>query len=430
MRLMELGRGHLGARNPPPIGSTRPRSCVEISGTVMWRLLTNRRVLQAATIMGVLLVVALWPEAVEVEVGNVTRGALVVTLDGEGETRVHHRFIVSAPVAGTLEGIELEPGNGVERGKTIVARLRPEAPPPLDARGRAEANAAVTAARDELERARAEEERARAALDVAAQELEREHELFSAGQTTQQSLEARRNIVSSAEETVNAAQYGAAAAEADLERARARLPTRLAPAGKVMELLAPVDGVVLRVLRESDGVVEPGEKLVEIGDPRHLEIVADLPASDAGKVTPGMRVDVENWGGDTPLPAWVERVEPAVFTKSSTGVQEQRVNVTIDFEDDREAWKAMGDGFRVKVRIAIWEEEDVRRVPINALFRDGDQWCVYVVQNGRAHRTIVDVGQQTNTDAEVRNGLRSGQQVVLTPPDTLADNARVAVKDQ
>jgi HlyD family secretion protein len=398
----------------------------------MWRLLTNRRVLQAAGIMGVLLVVALWPEPVEVEVGNVTRGALVVTLDAAGLTRVHHRFVVEAPLAGTLERIELEPGNGVESGSTVIARLHPDVVPPLDAHGRAEANAAVTAARDELEKARAEEERARAALDVAAQELEREQALFGAGQTTQQSLEARRNIVSSAEETVNAAQYGAAAAEAELDRAHAHLPpARSAPAAKVIEIVAPVDGVVLRVLRDSEGAVQAGEKLVEIGDPRHLEIVADLLASDAGKVKPGMRVDVENWGGDTPLPAWVERVEPAVFTKASaTGLEEQRVNVIIDFEDDREAWKAMGDGFRVKVRIAIWEEEDVRRVPISALFRAGDQWAVYVVQNGRAHRTFVDIGQQTNTEAEVRNGLRAGQKVVLTPPDTLTDNARVAVKDE
>lgn len=398
----------------------------------MWRLLTNCRILQAAAIMGVLLVVALWPEAIEVEVGNVTRGALVVTLNGEGETRVHHRFIVSAPVTGTLERIDLEPGNGVELGTTVVARLRPDVAPPLDARARVEANAAVTAARDAVERARAEEERARAALDLATQELKREQELFSGGLTTQQSLEARRNILASAEETVNAAQYGAAAADAELERARARLlPARLAPAGKVIEMLAPVDGVVLRMFRDGEGVVQAGEKLLEIGDPSHVEIVADLLSSDAVKVKPGMRVDVEHWGGDTPLPAWVERVEPVGFSKvSALGAEEQRVNVIIDFEDDREAWKAMGDGFRVEVRIAIWEEEDVRRVPTDALFRVGEQWAVFVVENGRAHRAIVDIGERTNTEAEVRNGLRSGQQVVLHPPDTLTDGARVAVRDE
>lgn len=397
----------------------------------MWRLLTNRRVLQAAALMGVLLGVALWPEAIPVEVGQVTRGAMAVTIDEEGETRVHHRYVVSAPVAGTLERIDLESGNGVVRGKTVVARLRPEAPVLLDARARVEANAAVAAARNALGRARAEEQRARAALELATSELNREQELALAGLTTQQSLEARRNLVVSAEESLNAAQYATAAANAELDRARARLmPTRLAPEGKVIEVLAPVDGVVLRLFRESEGVVPAGERLLEIGDPSHVEIVADLLSTDAVKVKPGMRVDVEHWGGDTPLAAWVERVEPAGFTKvSALGVEEQRVNVIIDFEDDRAAWRAMGDGFRVEARIAIWEAEDVVRVPTSALFRVGDQWAVYVVQNGRARRVMLELGQRTATDAEVKKGLNAGQQVVLHPPDTLTDNARVVVRE-
>jgi len=381
--------------------------------------------------MGVLLAVALWPEATPVEVGNVTRGAMVVTIDEEGETRVHHRYVVSAPVAGTLERIDLVSGNGVVRGKTVVARLRPEAPVLLDARARVEANAAVAAARNALGRARAEEQRARAALELATSELKREQELALAGLTTQQSLEARRNLVVSAEESLNAAQYATAAANAELDRARARLmPTRLAPEGKVIEVLAPVDGVVLRLFRESEGVVPAGERLLEIGDPSHVEIVADLLSTDAVKVKPGMRVDVEHWGGDTPLAAWVERVEPAGFTKvSALGVEEQRVNVIIDFEDDRAAWRAMGDGFRVEARIAIWEAEDVVRVPTGALFRVGEQWAVYVVQNGRARRVMLDLGQRTATDAEVTKGLNAGQQVVLHPPDTLTDNARVVVSE-
>ena len=398
----------------------------------MWRLLTNRRVLQAAAVMGVLLVVALWPEATEVEVGSVTRGALAVTIDEQGETRVHHRFIVSAPVAGAIERIELEPGNGVEVGKTVIARLHPEPPPLLDARERVEAAAAVEAARTALADASAEEQRARAALELATSELKREQEQFEAGQTTQQSLEARRNLVVSAEESVSAAQYGTATASAELDRARARLtPNRVvATTGQVLEVLAAVDGVVLKRFRESEGVVPAGERLVEIGDPSHVEIVADLPPSDAAKVEPGMRVDVEHWGGDTPLAGWVERVESTGFTKMSPqGVEEQRVSVIIDFEDDRAAWRAMGDGFRVEVRIAIWEAEDVLRVPTGALFRAGDQWAVYVVRNGRARRVLVELGERTELQVEVRKGLSAGQQVVLNPPDTLTENARVAVRE-
>jgi HlyD family secretion protein len=383
----------------------------------MWRLLTSRRALQAAAIMGVLLIVALWPEATAVEVGSVTRGALAVTIHGQGETRVHHRYIVSAPMAATVERIPLEPGHGVERGITVVARLRPEAPVPLDRRARAEAAAAVEAARRAEASARADEERARAALEQATADLKREQESFDAGQATQQSLEARRNLVVSGEESVNVAQYATAAAVAELERARARLaPGRAASAGdEVIEMLAPVDGVVLKRFHEGEGVVAAGERLLEIGDPSHVRIVASLPAEDAAKVEPGMRVDVEHWGGDTPLAAWVERVDPSG-------------SVIIDFEDDRAAWRAMGDGFQVQVRIRIWEAEDVLRIPTSALIRTGDQWAAYVVQNGRARRTILEVGQRTELLAEVVTGLAAGQQVVLHPPEALTDNARVALR--
>jgi HlyD family secretion protein len=397
----------------------------------MWRLLTNRRVLQVTAVVVVLLAIALWPQAVAVEVGAVARGSLVVTIDEEGETRVHHRFVVSAPVAGRVERIELEPGDAVERDRTVVARIRAEASQLLDARTRVEAGAAVETARGALGRARAEVQRARAALDLATSELKREQELFKAGLTTKQALEMRQNARVTAEESVNAAEYAVAAAASDLERARARLlPTNLETTGRVLPVLAPVDGVVLRRFRESESVVPAGERLVEIGDPSHVEIVADLLSTDAVKVKPGMRVTVEQWGGDQPMGARVERIEPAGFTKvSALGVEEQRVNVIMDFDDDRAAWKAMGDAFRVEVRIALSSAENVLKVPSSALFRVGDQWAAYVVENGRAQRISLELGQRTSLEAEVRSGLTEGQQVVLHPPVTLTDGARVTARE-
>lgn len=397
----------------------------------MWRVLTNRRVLLAAGLVAALLLVALWPQAVAVEVGAIVRGPMVVTIDEEGETRVHHRFVVSAPVAGRLERVELEPGDVVARGQTVVARIRPEAPQLLDARTRLEAGAAVETARGAVGRARAEEQRTRAALDLAASELKREQELFKAGLTTRQALEARQNALVTAEESVSAAGYAAAAAQSELERAQARLaPTRLDATGRVLPVLAPVDGVILRRFRESESVVPAGEPIVEIGDPSHVEIVADLLSTDAVKVKPDMRVAVEQWGGDQPMGARVERVEPAGFTKvSALGVEEQRVNVIMDFDDDRAAWKAMGDAYRVEVRIALASLENVLKVPTSALFRVGDQWAVYVVADGRARRAPVELGQRTSTEAEVLGGLQEGQQVVLHPPDTLTDGAWVRARE-
>jgi len=397
----------------------------------MWRLLTNRRVLLVAGLVTALLLVALWPQAVSVEAGAVARGPMVVTIDEEGETRIHHRFIVSAPVAGRLERVELEPGDPVERDQTVVARLRPGAPQLLDTRTRLEAAAAVEAARGALGRARAEEQRARAALELASSELKREQELFGAGLTTRQALESRQSALVTAEEGAIAARYAAATAQSELERAQARLaPARTETPGRVLPVLAPVDGVVLRRFRESEAVVPAGEPIVEIGDPSHVEIVADLLSTDAVKVKPGMRVAVEQWGGDQRMGARVERVEPAAFTKvSALGVEEQRVNVIMDFDDDRAAWKAMGDAYRVEVRIAVWEAESVVTVPTSALFRTGERWAVYVVEGGRARRTSVELGQRTSTEAEVLSGLQEGERVVLHPPDTLTDGARVTVQE-
>ncbi len=397
----------------------------------MWRLVTNRRVLMVAAVVVALGAVALWPQAVTIDAGTVTRGRLVVTVDEEGETRLHHRFAVSAPVAGRVLRIELHPGDEVERNKTIVARIRADAPALLDVRTRAEAEAVLAAAQSAVGRARAEEQRARASFELATSDLKRERGLAESGLTTQQSLEAKQTAVVTAEEGLRAAEFAAAAAGAGLEQARARLrPSTLEAGGRILPVLAPVDGVVLRRFRESESVVPAGEPLVEIGDPSHLEIVSDLLSTDAVKVKPGMRVSVEEWGGGQPLGARVERVEPFGFTKvSALGVEEQRVNVIIDLDDDRAAWKAMGDGYRVEVRIAVWEAERVVKVPTSALFREGQQWAVYVVEGGRARSATVQLGQRTNTEAEVLGGLQEGQQVVLHPPDTLTDAARVTVRE-
>ena len=396
----------------------------------MWRLLMNRRVWMATAVVVILLAIALWPQAVAVEVGAVTRGPLAVTVDEEGETRVHDRFVVSAPVAGRIERVELEPGDPVVRNKTVIARLRADAPPLLDARTRAEAEAAVESAKGALGRAQAEEQRARAAQDLAARDLKRERNLDMSGLTTRQALDARLAAAQNADEAVRSAAFAVAAASSEYERARARLmPATLDAGSRVLSVLAPVDGVVLKRLKESERVVPAGEPLVELGDPRHLEIVSDLLSTDAVRVKPGMPVRVEQWGGDGTLAARVRRVEPSGFTKvSALGVEEQRVNVLMDFDATADAWKRLGDAFRVEVRIVVWEGTDLTKVPTGALFRVGDRWAAYAVDANRARRVLLELGQRTSEEAEVRSGLTAGQTVVLHPSDMLNDGARVFVR--
>ena len=245
-----------------------------------------------------------------------------------------------------------------------------------------------------------------------------------------QELEAREAEAKVAEESVNAAVFAVQAATSELQRAQARLapPTRDA-AGRVVSVTAPADGVVLKRLRESESVVPPGDPLIEIGDPHRLEIVADLLSTDAVRVKRGARTIIEQWGGERQLEARVRRIEPSGFTKiSALGVEEQRVNVVLDFVDPAAAWAALGDAYRVEVRIVIWEAAAVLKVPTSALFRQGEKWAVYTVEDGRARRVIVELGHQTGQEAEVVSGLSEGAPVILHPVDTLADGARVKEK--
>jgi HlyD family secretion protein len=394
----------------------------------MLRLLKNRRVLGSAAVIAVLVAIVMWPTTIPVDVARVARGPLMVTVDEEGVTRVRDRFIVSAPLSGRVLRIELDPGDRVKRGQ-VVAQVRAEAPPLLDARTRAEAEVGVESARAALGRARAEEQRARATLAQAQRDVARTRELAATGAVAKQQAETQEVDVRVAEETVNAAAFAVRAAMSELQRTQVRLAplSPEAPSGRIVSVTAPVDGVVLKRLRESETVVPAGDPLIELGDPRGLEIVADLLSTDAVRVKAGARAFVEQWGGDKPLAARVRRIEPAGFMKiSALGVEEQRVNVLFDFVDSSSAARAaLGDAYRVEVRVVIWESPDVIQVPTSALFRHGEQWAVYVFDNGHARRTVIELGHQTGQDAEVVSGLAERARVILHPGDTLVDGARV-----
>jgi HlyD family secretion protein len=394
----------------------------------MRTLLLSRRAAIALLVVGGLLALAFWPSAVPVDVGTVTRGPLVVPIEEEGQTRVRDRYVVSAPVAGRVLRIDLEPGDRVKRGQ-VVARVRAEAPPLLDARTRAEAQAALESARAALGRAQADEQRARAALAQVRREAARLRELATNRVVSAQELEVKEAELRTAEESANAAAFAVRAATSEVERTAARLNPSPADPGRVVVVTAPIDGVVLKRMRESESVVPPGDPLLEVGDPNQLEIVADLLSTDAVRVRPGARAMIEEWGGQKTLDARVRRVEPAGFTKiSALGVEEQRVNVILDFTDPADAWAALGDAYRVEVRIVEWEANNVLKVPTSALFREGPEWALYVVDDGRARRTIVKLGHQTGQEAEVTAGVSESARVVLHPGDSLTDGARVRIR--
>jgi HlyD family secretion protein len=388
----------------------------------MMRFLVNWRVLTGAAIVAAVLALAFWPTIVEVDIVTVNRGDLLATIDEEGTTRVRQRFVISAPVAGRLQRLEVQAGDRVHRGRT-VARLLPAAPVLLDSRTQAETAAAAQAAEAQLGQAKAERARATAAWERASSHVKRRRELADAGILARDQFEADVTELKIAEEARRAADFAVERAEQELKMAKARLQPPTVTGGAVT-IASPVTGIVLKRYRESETDVPIGEPLLEVGDSSALEIVCDLLSTDAVRIAPGTRVIIEKWGGDEVLEGRVRYVEPSGFLKTSAlGVEEQRVNVIIDFEKTTPG--NLGDGYRVEVRVVESELKDVLKVPVGSLFRQGDAWAVFVLESGRARARRIELGLKNEFEAEVVTGLDQDEQVLLHPPDIVTDGSRV-----
>ncbi len=378
---------------------------------------------------------AFQPQPQEVDLAIAARGPLQITLDEEGQTRVRDRYVVSAPLAGKVLRIEHEPGDEVRAGSTVLARFQPSRPDFLDSRTRAEAQAQVKTSEATIVRTNVDLDRAKAEHAHALAELTRHEQLHKGGLMADDRLESARLRGATATESVRAAESAIVVAQAELERAR----TSLIEAGSdetdprdVIILRSPINGVVLQRLHESEAVVPSGEPLIEIANPENLEIVSDMLSMDAVRIGPGDPVLIEQWGGESALQGTVRRVEPFGFTKiSALGVEEQRVNVIVDFEDARAAWDELGDGYRVEIRVIIWEEANVLKIPSSSLFRHGDQWAVYTIDDlAMARRREVEIGQRNAREAQVLAGLQAGDPVIAYPGDTVNDGLEVVERVQ
>lgn len=371
--------------------------------------------------MGAATLFWLMPDPVAVEVAKVTVGELQVTVDEDGETRAHDRFVVSAPVAGRVARIDLHEGDPIKKGQ-VVAVLWPL---PLSARERVEQLARISAAEAQLREARERVRHHQTSYEQTRRESQRMQKLAAAGLVSQQEAEQAGVAETTSANELEAARFRVRSAEADLIAARAALlALNASPESSAqVRIRSPATGRVLRIPEKSERVVEAGTALITLGDPRRIEIVIDLLSTDAVKVKPGMPMLIEGWGGSTPLRSRVRVVEPYAFTKvSALGVEEQRVNVIGDFLD---APGALGDGYRVEARIVIWSDENVLKVPVSALFREGENWAVFVVEAGRARRREITIGQRNAFQARVLQGLQEGESVIRYPSNDISDGTRV-----
>jgi len=410
----------MNAAPPPSTGARK-------NGPPAWR---RRLPLLAGALLAALIVVGLWPRAVPVEAGMVKRGALVVTVDEEGMTRVKNRYVVSAPVAGQLRRTDWKAGAPVEAGKTVLAVIETGGADFLDARGQAEAEAHVRAAEAARDAAAAQGERTAAAAKMFTADFERQRELFAKKVLSAQEFDAAQMRATVAQQDERAAAFALKVAEFELQQARAIL-SRGESGGTAgaepLVITSPVNGRILRVFQESARVVSGGFPLLEVGDATDLEVRIEVLSRDGVAIRPGARVMLEQWGGSAPLAARVRLVEPSAFTKiSALGVEEQRVYVVADFTDPLEMRPTLGDSYRVEARIVTWEKTDTLHAPAGALFRGGGGWQTFAVEGGRVRLRAVKVGHSNGVQTEVLEGLRDGDQVVVYPGDKVADGSRVA----
>jgi HlyD family secretion protein len=415
---------------------------------------------------------AFLPQPIEVDLVDVTRGTVRVTVDQEGKTRIHDKYVVSAPLSGRILRITMRPGDAVEAGKTLLTMIEPRDPELLDARSIAQAEARVKAAEATLRQVEPTLQSARAGQSFAEAEVTRMRKAFEGKGVSQSEVENAEMLNRQRSEDLRSAKLSEEIAKFELEQAKAALlrsrpraedvedkewanttgnsrksdpNVQLAGNGNTSEksdegetktpvsngwnfpIYSPIDGRVLRVFQESAAVVTPGTPLVELGDPAgDLEVEIDVLSRDAVKVHPGDAVLLEHWGGEAPLRGRVRVVEPSGFTKISTlGVEEQRVWVIVDFVDPLEKRPTLGDAFRVEARIIIDEARDVLKIPTSALFRVGPDPAVFRVKNRAARQQIVKVGRQNGLEAEILEGLSEGDVVVLHPSDQIQDGVKI-----
>jgi HlyD family secretion protein len=369
------------------------------------------------------------PRAVDVDLVNVFRGPLQVTIEEEGRTRLKERFVISAPTSGVMRRIDAKVGDPVQKGQTVVV-LEPVWSQALDPRSRAEAEANVSAATAALNAAQEKERAAAADTDYLEKKLDRITNLHASEYVASDQFDQAASEVKKAQAVRQAATAAVNVARFELDRTRATLQSfasvKSAGSHHTIYIPAPITGAIFRIYRESEAAVIAGEPLMDVGDAGNLEVRVEVLSPDAVRIKTGTPVLFKRWGGDAPLSGAVRIVEPAGFTKiSSLGVEEQRVLVIADILSPPDTWRVLGDGYRLEALFVVLEAKDVLQVPNSALFRSGKDWAVFVFDNGKARRRPVEVGQRNGFTAEILSGIHENEKVIAHPDEAVADGSRI-----
>jgi HlyD family secretion protein len=394
--------------------------------------IAKRRTMSVSALILVVIlatVYGLLPRAIEVDLANVRRGSFQVTIEEEARSRLKERYVVSAPTSGVMQRINAKVGDPVQKGQTVVI-LEPVWSQALDPRRRAEAEAGVSAAESALKAAQEKERAAAADADYLEKKLERITNLHADGYVARDQFDQAEAEVKKAKAFRLSAEAAVAVSRSERDRARTALqnftfrkPTEVR---HTIYVPSPITGIIFKIHRESEGTVNTGEPLMDVGDTADLEILAEVLSPDAVKIKKGTPVLFKRWGGDPPLSGVVRVVEPAGFTKiSSLGVEEQRTLVLADILSPQDIWRTLGDGYRLEAHFIIMEVTDVLQVPNSALFRSENDWAVFVNDDGKARKRLVEIGQRNGFTAEIHSGIRENEKVIVHPDEAVSDETRI-----
>ena len=368
------------------------------------------------------------PQPVLVEAAEVVRAPMQVTIDEEGKTRLKERYMISSPITGRMERVDLDEGDPVRAGQRIT-RVAPLPSAFVDERTRAQTGAEINAAEARISAAQERVRAAKATLEYWQAELERASRLLKMGDIARSRYDQVQVEQQRASAALSEAQAAVEAAKADMRRATATLAQPSNPverSGASVPVIAPVAGRVIRIVRDSAGPVTAGEPLVELGNTNAIEVEVELLSPDAVKVQPGTTVIFTRWGGETNLEGVVQRIEPTGRTKiSALGVEEQRVPVVAVITSPESQWQGLGAGYRVEASFVVWEAADVVQIPSSAVFQHDGASAVFVIEENTARRRIVKLGRRSGLNVQVVEGLKPGEKVVAHPEASLADGALV-----
>lgn len=381
----------------------------------------------------IVILIMVWgflPSPIPVDVDQVQEAPLEVVIEEEGITRVTDRYTISAPVTGYILRIQYKVGDSIRAGQELM-QIQP-VPDLISARQREVAEAQLQTAKARLKQAEENLNLAREEKRIADIELQRIQNLYESGIGSEQGLDQAKLAARRANAQQASAEFAVKVAEYEIRAARSTLQAFQASGGQEqISIEAPVSGRLLKIHQKSEGTVQAGMPILEIGDPYSLEIKADLLSTDAVQVEQGTFVRIKRWGSDQILEGTVRVIEPAGYTRiSALGVEEQRVPVIVDILSPHEQWKRLGDGYRVVAEFIIWESDEVLQVPSSSLFRTaGEQWALFVVDDGTAQLRKVETGQQSGLQTQIVSGLESGESVITHPDERIENEVKVEIRN-